>query len=46
MVTTFKCGGFMLGLAINHCMFDGVGALQFALLDNRLFIQRFNPGRI
>jgi omega-hydroxypalmitate O-feruloyl transferase len=23
MVTTFKCGGF------NHCMFNGVGAMQF-----------------
>ncbi|KAB8084987.1 hypothetical protein EE612_007680, partial [Oryza sativa] len=28
-VTKFKCGGFVLGLAINHCMFDGVGAMQF-----------------
>ncbi|KAG2593971.1 omega-hydroxypalmitate O-feruloyl transferase-like isoform X2 [Panicum virgatum] len=28
-VTKFKCGGFVLGLAINHCMFDGVGAMEF-----------------
>ncbi|KAF8648630.1 hypothetical protein HU200_064675 [Digitaria exilis] len=28
-VTKFTCGGFVLGLAINHCMFDGVGAMQF-----------------
>ncbi|KAK3162884.1 hypothetical protein QOZ80_1BG0094960 [Eleusine coracana subsp. coracana] len=28
-VTKFRCGGFVLGLAINHCMFDGVGAMQF-----------------
>uniref|UniRef100_K3XQ30 Omega-hydroxypalmitate O-feruloyl transferase n=1 Tax=Setaria italica TaxID=4555 RepID=K3XQ30_SETIT len=28
-VTKFKCGGFVLGLAINHCMFDGVSAMQF-----------------
>ena len=28
-MTKFKCGGFVLGLAINHCMFDGVGAMQF-----------------
>ncbi|KAK3120151.1 hypothetical protein QOZ80_9AG0682610 [Eleusine coracana subsp. coracana] len=28
-VTRFKCGGFALGLAMNHCMFDGVGATEF-----------------
>uniref|UniRef100_A0A0D9V9Q7 Omega-hydroxypalmitate O-feruloyl transferase n=1 Tax=Leersia perrieri TaxID=77586 RepID=A0A0D9V9Q7_9ORYZ len=28
-VTKFKCGGFVLGLAMNHCMFDGVAAMQF-----------------
>ncbi|XP_010249109.1 PREDICTED: omega-hydroxypalmitate O-feruloyl transferase-like [Nelumbo nucifera] len=28
-VTTFKCGGFVLGLGINHCMFDGLGAMEF-----------------
>ncbi|KAK1294468.1 Omega-hydroxypalmitate O-feruloyl transferase [Acorus calamus] len=28
-VTKFKCGGFILGLAMNHCMFDGVGAMEF-----------------
>lgn len=28
-VTKFKCGGFVLGLALNHCMFDGLGAMEF-----------------
>jgi omega-hydroxypalmitate O-feruloyl transferase len=28
-VTNFKCGGFVLGLCLNHCMFDGIGAMEF-----------------
>ncbi|RZR75868.1 hypothetical protein BHM03_00000414 [Ensete ventricosum] len=28
-VTKFKCGGFILGLAMNHCMFDGLAAMEF-----------------
>ncbi|KAF7801760.1 omega-hydroxypalmitate O-feruloyl transferase [Senna tora] len=28
-VTKFKCGGFSLGLSVNHCMFDGIGAMVF-----------------
>ncbi|KAJ9140136.1 hypothetical protein P3X46_030818 [Hevea brasiliensis] len=28
-VTRFKCGGFVLGLCMNHCMFDGIGAMEF-----------------
>lgn len=28
-VTRFKCGGFVLGLCMNHCMFDGLGAMEF-----------------
>ncbi|XP_057982632.1 omega-hydroxypalmitate O-feruloyl transferase-like [Malania oleifera] len=28
-VTKFKCGGFVLGLCMNHCMFDGIGAMEF-----------------
>ncbi|XP_077212181.1 omega-hydroxypalmitate O-feruloyl transferase-like [Tasmannia lanceolata] len=28
-VTRFKCGGFVLGLSMNHCMFDGLGAMEF-----------------
>ncbi|KAI3927480.1 hypothetical protein MKW92_005163 [Papaver armeniacum] len=28
-VTKFKCGGFVLGLCMNHIMFDGVGAMEF-----------------
>ncbi|MCO5554466.1 hypothetical protein L7F22_007995 [Adiantum nelumboides] len=28
-VTKFQCGGFVLGLAMNHCMFDGIGAMEF-----------------
>lgn len=28
-VTKFRCGGFILGLAMNHCMFDGLGAMEF-----------------
>ncbi|KAG5537238.1 hypothetical protein RHGRI_024625 [Rhododendron griersonianum] len=29
LVTKFKCGGFVLGLCMNHCMFDGLGAMEF-----------------
>ncbi|KAL6009587.1 hypothetical protein ACLOJK_000015 [Asimina triloba] len=28
-VTKFKCGGFVLGIAINHCMTDGISAMEF-----------------
>lgn len=28
-VTKFQCGGFALGLRINHCLIDGVGAMEF-----------------
>ncbi|KAL6890170.1 hypothetical protein ACP4OV_008933 [Aristida adscensionis] len=28
-VTRFKCGGFALGLAMNHCMADGIAAMEF-----------------
>ncbi|EPS64002.1 hypothetical protein M569_10778 [Genlisea aurea] len=28
-VTKFECGGFAVGLCMNHCMFDGVGAMEF-----------------
>ncbi|CAO2827541.1 unnamed protein product [Amaranthus hypochondriacus] len=28
-VTKFKCGGFALGLCVNHCMFDGIAAMEF-----------------
>ncbi|KAK1282808.1 Omega-hydroxypalmitate O-feruloyl transferase [Acorus calamus] len=28
-VTKFKCGGFTLGLAMSHCMLDGVAAMDF-----------------
>ncbi|OAY30655.1 omega-hydroxypalmitate O-feruloyl transferase [Manihot esculenta] len=28
-VTRFNCGGFVLGLCMNHCMFDGIGAMEF-----------------
>ncbi|XP_012459736.1 omega-hydroxypalmitate O-feruloyl transferase [Gossypium raimondii] len=28
-VTKFQCGGFVLGLCMNHCMFDGIGAMEF-----------------
>jgi len=28
-VTTFKCGGFVLGLAMNHCLADGQSAAEF-----------------
>ncbi|KAJ6410457.1 hypothetical protein OIU84_007243 [Salix udensis] len=28
-VTKFKCGGFVLGLCTNHCIFDGIGAMEF-----------------
>ncbi|KAG7954204.1 hypothetical protein I3843_11G004300 [Carya illinoinensis] len=28
-VTKFKCGGFVLGLCMNHCMFDGISAMEF-----------------
>ncbi|KAJ1276440.1 hypothetical protein BS78_05G214600 [Paspalum vaginatum] len=28
-VTTFKCGGFVLGIAMNHCLADGQSAAEF-----------------
>ncbi|CAL0306740.1 unnamed protein product [Lupinus luteus] len=28
-VTKFKCGGFVLGVNVNHCMNDGLSAMQF-----------------
>ncbi|OAY47991.1 omega-hydroxypalmitate O-feruloyl transferase [Manihot esculenta] len=28
-VTRFKCGGFVLGLSVNHCMLDGIAAMEF-----------------
>ncbi|KAL9372882.1 hypothetical protein Peur_035126 [Populus x canadensis] len=28
-VTKFKCGGFVLGPCTNHCMYDGIGAMEF-----------------
>lgn len=28
-VTKFQCGGFVLGISNNHCMFDGLGAMEF-----------------
>ncbi|TKY60567.1 Omega-hydroxypalmitate O-feruloyl transferase [Spatholobus suberectus] len=28
-VTKFKCGGFVLGVNVNHCMDDGLSAMQF-----------------
>ena len=28
-VTRFRCGGFVLGLAMNHCLADGVAAAEF-----------------
>ncbi|CAL5393638.1 hypothetical protein CsSME_00018719 [Camellia sinensis var. sinensis] len=28
-VTRFKCGGFVLGMTINHCMTDGISAMEF-----------------
>lgn len=28
-VTKFKCGGFTLGVVVNHCMTDGISAIDF-----------------
>ncbi|GMN57466.1 hypothetical protein TIFTF001_026587 [Ficus carica] len=28
-VTPFKCGGFVLGQCLNHCMVDGIDAMEF-----------------
>lgn len=28
-LTRFQCGGFVVGLCLNHCMFDGIGAMEF-----------------
>ncbi|KAI6669962.1 hypothetical protein NL676_004847 [Syzygium grande] len=28
-VTRFKCGGFTLGIVINHCLGDGISAMNF-----------------
>ncbi|TYH08950.1 hypothetical protein ES288_A07G057900v1 [Gossypium darwinii] len=28
-VTKFKCGGFAIGMSMNHCMLDGIAAMEF-----------------
>ncbi|EFJ29109.1 BAHD family acyltransferase, clade V [Selaginella moellendorffii] len=28
-VTRFQCGGFVLGLSLNHAIFDGIAAMEF-----------------
>ncbi|KAG8496532.1 hypothetical protein CXB51_007639 [Gossypium anomalum] len=28
-VTKFKCGGFSIGMSMNHCMLDGIAAMEF-----------------
>ncbi|OMO97813.1 Transferase [Corchorus capsularis] len=28
-VTKFKCGAFSIGMSMNHCMLDGIGAMEF-----------------
>ncbi|KAE8705212.1 Omega-hydroxypalmitate O-feruloyl transferase [Hibiscus syriacus] len=28
-VTKFKCGGFCIGMSMNHCMLDGIAAMEF-----------------
>ncbi|KAK6275894.1 hypothetical protein POUND7_005603 [Theobroma cacao] len=28
-VTKFKCGGFAIGMSMNHCMLDGISAMEF-----------------
>lgn len=28
-VTRFECGGFVVGLAMNHCMADGISSVEF-----------------
>lgn len=28
-MTKFKCGGFVLGLCLSHCVVDGIGAMEF-----------------
>ncbi|XVF11483.1 hypothetical protein REPUB_Repub08aG0031400 [Reevesia pubescens] len=28
-VTKFKCGAFAIGMSMNHCMLDGIGAMEF-----------------
>lgn len=28
-MTKFKCGGFIIGLSMNHCLLDGIGAMDF-----------------
>eukprot|EP00252_Welwitschia_mirabilis_P016647 TRINITY_DN3681_c0_g1_i9.p1 TRINITY_DN3681_c0_g1~~TRINITY_DN3681_c0_g1_i9.p1 ORF type:complete len:456 (-),score=64.61 TRINITY_DN3681_c0_g1_i9:146-1513(-) len=30
-VTRFKCGGIVLGMSMNHALFDGFGALEFMM---------------
>ncbi|KAK8938661.1 Omega-hydroxypalmitate O-feruloyl transferase [Platanthera zijinensis] len=40
-VTKFKCGGFILGLAMNHCMVDGIAAME--LVNSWGLIARDHP---
>lgn len=43
-MTKFKCGGFVLGLCMNHCMFDGIGAMEF--VNSWGEIARGNPIKV
>ncbi|XP_012829363.1 PREDICTED: omega-hydroxypalmitate O-feruloyl transferase-like [Erythranthe guttata] len=52
-VTSFKCGGFAIGMSTNHILFDGLGAKVFLLnlasqsLENKpLAIVPYNDRRI
>ncbi|BBH03645.1 HXXXD-type acyl-transferase family protein, partial [Prunus dulcis] len=45
-VTKFRCGGFVLGLCINHCMFDGIGAMEFVNSWDRSILKARNPPKI
>ncbi|KAI3941271.1 hypothetical protein MKX01_029845 [Papaver californicum] len=45
-VTKFKCGGFVLGISMNHAMADGTSAMEFMnppFLDRTIFKARHPP---
>ncbi|TYH80571.1 hypothetical protein ES332_D03G141500v1 [Gossypium tomentosum] len=45
-VTKFKCGGFSIGMSMNHCMLDGIAAMEFVNGWDRTILKPRNPPMI
>ncbi|KAI3870036.1 hypothetical protein MKX03_015741 [Papaver bracteatum] len=45
-VTKFKCGGFVLGITMNHAMADGTSAMEFMKSWDRTILKARNPPKV